>query len=289
MSVRTDLAIESANYASLSHPKLDGVEISSYQKADFEVTSVSVLTHEAAKKLSKPTGKYVTLQNLSNELDSHPQRMIGQVELFAQELRNLAENADSVLVVGLGNESITPDSLGPLVCSQIFATRHIKQLAKGFDTEGLLCVSAIAPGVLGQTGIEAAEIISSIVNFTKPSLVVAVDALACSELSHLGTTVQLSDAGISPGSGVANSRKELSRSSLGVPVIAVGVPTVADMSTIAEGLNVKEIPESFPISGMIVTPRSIDKLIERTARLIALGINRAFQPTLSVEEIISLL
>jgi spore protease len=148
---------------------------------------------------------------------------------------------------------------------------------------GLRQVSVMASGVLGQTGIETAEIIEGLLEKLKPSCVIAVDALACSDISRLGTTIQLSDSGISPGSGVANKRKELSEATLGIPVIAAGVPTVVDMYTIVEGMTGRRAVTEVP--NMMVTPRDVDRLIERSSALISMGINLALHPELSFEDV----
>ena len=193
-----------------------------------------------------------------------------------------------VLVVGLGNAQITPDALGPLTVRQILATRHIPaQLAEQTGLSGLRPVAAIAPGVLGQTGIETGEIILSIVRDLSPAAVVAVDALAAGSPERLGCTIQLSDSGISPGSGVLNARKELSRQSLGVPVLSLGIPTVVDGGTLVCGLlgceDESRVPEEA--RAMMVTPRDVDALIERGAKHLSLALNAALQPQLSLEEI----
>ena len=189
------------------------------------------------------------------------------------------------LVIGLGNNDITPDALGPQAASRVLATRHLREELGSEDEflSGLRQVSVMASGVLGQTGIETAEIIEGLLEKLKPSCVIAVDALACSDISRLGTTIQLSDSGISPGSGVANKRKELSEATLGIPVIAAGVPTVVDMYTIVEGMTGRRAVTEVP--NMMVTPRDVDRLIERSSALISMGINLALHPELSFEDV----
>ena len=208
--------------------------------------------------------------------------------LLAEELRRMLPPEGMVLVVGLGNAQITPDALGPLTVRQILATRHIPaQLAEQTGLSGLRPVAAIAPGVLGQTGIETGEIILSIVRDLSPAAVVAVDALAAGSPERLGCTIQISDSGISPGSGVLNARKELSRQSLGVPVLSLGIPTVVDGGTLVCGLlgceDESRVPEEA--RAMMVTPRDVDALIERGAKHLSLALNAALQPQLSLEEI----
>ena len=203
---------------------------------------------------------------------------------LAEEIRKFIPDGD-ILVVGLGNRDITPDALGAIVSSKVLATRHLaNELGNNMDDfmKSLRRVSTFAGGVLGQTGIETAEIIHSICREIKPAGIIAIDALACSDVSRLGTTIQISDSGISPGSGVANARKELSEKLLGIPVTAIGVPTVIDIHTIIRNFANSE-PENFP--EMMVTSREIDRLIERSAQLIAYGINLALQPSLTPEDV----
>ena len=198
--------------------------------------------------------------------------------------------------MGLGNDNITPDALGPRTIDKIRATRHISaELAKSVGLEGLRMVSALAPGVLGQTGIETGEIIMGVSKSVKPSAVITVDALASRRLSRLGCTVQIADTGVTPGSGVGNARAQINEQTLGVPVIAVGVPTVVDAATLANDLlgdneEDKDLFSKLDGQGadMIVTPREIDLMIDRAAKLLALAINSALQPTLTVEDIMAM-
>ena len=273
---RTDLALERAETIRTEAPLPEGIAVSTKKTSCFEITDVSVTSDGAAKKIEKPKGRYITLET-GSRLDMRPQNFEQSAADLADELRSLMKARGSVLVVGLGNEAITPDSLGPRVISHIFSTRHIKTNAPSLYSSDLGEVCAFAPGVMGQTGIEAGELIKSVCEAVKPSLVVAVDALACSELSHLGKTVQLTDSGISPGSGVLNSRKELSKATLGVPCIAVGVPTIADLGVERQGGE-----------PLMVTPRSVDKLISCSAQLISSALNLALHPGLDLEEIIGL-
>ena len=278
MGARTDLAIES-EINSTENGKLDGISKSVVTKNGLEVTQIKVNDETAAKRLGKPIGTYITLETLSFSLESDPAKFEERVQTLSDELKKLCGETESVLIVGLGNRDITPDRLGVETATQIFATRHIKRLAKEIDTSGLNEVAVISPGVMGQTGIESAETVKAVCEAVKPELVIAIDALACSEVSHLGSTIQLCDTGISPGSGVENARSELSQNMLGTRVIAIGVPTVIDADTISGSNEVK---------GMFVTPRGIDNLITRASRLIAMAINRCLQPSLSLEEITSL-
>ena len=285
MSIRTDLALEATQQLTKTTP-VEGITKNEYQKANLNITEIIVETDSAAQNLDKPKGKYITIQS-ELSLENHPDNFNERVDILAEEINKLCGNKENILVIGLGNKSITPDSLGPDVADQTFATRHIKQLAKDVDTSDLSTVSVIKTGVLGDTGIESSETVRAICDMLKPTVVIAIDALACSEISNLGTTIQLCDTGISPGSGVENARKELSEQTLGAKVIAIGVPTVVDMQTISEYVFGTPAPNK-EMNNMMVTPRSIDKLIMRVSRLIAMGINRAFQPNLSIEDITSL-
>lgn len=291
MGLRTDLALESAQALETAKGEgYAGISRKEYEEAGCKITQIIVETEDAAQALGKPIGEYVTIETQSgHSLDTFPESLDEQVDLIAKEITRLSDAKGEALVIGLGNDDITPDALGPLVAKQIFATRHIsKELSEFEEFKKLRSVAVLAPGVLGKTGIEVAEIVRAVCDKTKPSVVVAVDALACSEVSRLGCTIQLSNTGISPGSGVKNSRKELSKATLNAPVIAVGVPTVVDMHTIVESITGNEYIKS-DFNDMMVTPRSIDKLIDHTAKLISMGINRAFQPDMSIEEITSLI
>lgn len=274
---RTDLALESAQTVNRSEGRLpEGVSQNTKNTDCFEITDIDINGETASTRLGKPVGRYITLEAKA-PLDMRPQNFEQCVTELSKEISALKGDAKCILIAGLGNEDITPDSLGPRVCSHIFATRHIRENAPSLYSEGLGDVCAIAPGVMGQTGIEASEVIKSVCGTVNPDLVITVDALACSELSHLGKTVQLTDTGISPGSGVLNARKELSKKALGVRCVAIGVPTIADM-------NVKD-PSGRTL---MVTPRSVDRLISCSAQLISAAINLSVHPGLELEEIISL-
>lgn len=284
MSARTDLAVEMIDEDAKSLPR--GIKRRLRKSSACMITEITVTNELAGLRIGKPRGRYITIE--TDRFSDEPSDFREQAENIADEITSLLDGKVSDgLVVGLGNSDITPDALGPMVISKTIATRHLKDvLPKGHEFSRLNPVSAIAPGVLGQTGIEAAEIIHSLCDGIKPRFVIAVDALACSDISRLGTTIQLSDSGISPGSGVQNRRKELSETTLGVPVIAIGVPTVVDMHTIVENITGSSPDKHLP--NMMVTPRDVDKLVERTARLISSAINIALQPSLSFEDITAL-
>ncbi len=288
MSIRTDLALESAQQVSLQ-TQLEGVSQlrRSYKNIKLEVTEITVESEKAAHLLKKPEGRYITVESADGHFSSYSDFFDGRVKCIADEIKRLCNIPERVLVVGLGNRAITPDSLGPSVAEKIFATRHIKRLAKDLDTSELSDVAVLTTGVMAQTGVESSAAVKAICNEILPQLVIVIDALACSDLSHLGTTVQLCNTGISPGSGVENARKELSEETLGIPCVAVGVPTVTDMTTIAHTASINPLPEAF--QGMIVTPKTIDNLIIRTSAMIAAAINKVLHPTLTFEEIQSLI
>lgn len=284
MAIRTDLAVEMIDEDAASLP--DGIKRKLRKSSACSITEIIVTNSVAGLRIGKTKGRYITVE--TDRLSANPDDFEEQVANIAAEIISLkGSDRKNVLVAGLGNSDITPDALGPLVISRIIATRHLQnELPEGHYLKKLNHVTAIAPGVLGQTGIEAAEVIRSLCDTVKPDCVIVIDALACSDVSRLGTTIQLTDTGISPGSGVQNRRKELSEITLGIPVIAIGVPTVVDMHTIVE--NITGNPPDKHLPNMMVTPRDVDKLIERAARLIAYSINKAVQPMLTIEDITAL-
>ena len=275
MQNRTDLALEQTEH----QRGQAGFSLTQRGQA-FRITELVIDSDAHGAVIGRGKGRYLTLELPDSAMP--PEQ--AQAEELAAELRGfLPEGA--ALIAGLGNADITPDALGPETASRILATRHLrKELAENDpDTaffRGMRQVSVLANGVLGQTGIETAELIAALRETVSPAFVIAIDALACSDLSRLGTTVQISDAGISPGSGVQNRRAELSERTLGVPVIAVGVPTVVDLHTIVRGAS-ETPPDLSVLPNMMVTPRDIDRLLHRMARLIALSVNLALHPQLS--------
>ena len=278
MELRTDLALESFSADSLP----ENVHLRSRGRA-FSITEIIIDDDSCLETIGKGKGRYITLEGSSLSRFSDDYQLMAQE--LAQELSALLPEGE-VLVVGLGNNDITPDAIGPQAAAKILATRHLRDETdsgeKHFFTT-LRPVSSFAGGVMGQTGIETAEVVRAIAAELRPAAIIAVDALACTDISRLGTTIQLTDTGISPGSGVSNRRQELSEKVMGVPVIAVGVPTVVDMHTIVRSLTGKSINGELP--NMMVTPRDIDRLTERASQLIAFGINLALQPTLSFEDV----
>lgn len=289
MSIRTDLAIEQIDFATEITP--EGVKKEVISLNEIEVTKISITNSNASKNLSKPIGDYVTIQVSS--FNSPSKDFETEIKTIAEVLsKMLADKKREVLVVGLGNQNITPDALGPRAIEYIFATRHISNsLANTIGLNDLNSVSAISTGVLGQTGIETSEIVASIVKKLNPSAVIVIDALAAKSINRLSNTLQITNTGISPGSGVQNKRKALSKETLGVDVIAIGVPTVVDMGTIAldifkNDMDISKISDE--VSTMMVTPREIDLAIEHAAKTIGFAINKALQPNLSLDDIIGL-
>ncbi|MDQ0156024.1 GPR endopeptidase [Robertmurraya andreesenii] len=245
-SVRTDLAVEAREMVIAERKKKDvyeeenisdieGVIIKEREENDIKVSLVEI-TEEGANAIGKKPGKYLTLEVIGiRQQDTELQEKVQ--ETFAQEfahfLKQLGIKEDaSCLVVGLGNWNVTPDALGPQVCENLLVTRHLYELQPESVEEGYRPVSAIAPGVMGLTGIETSDIILGVVEKTKPDFVIAIDALASRSIERVNSTIQISDTGIHPGSGVGNKRKELSKGTLGIPVIAIGVPTVVDAVSI---------------------------------------------------------
>ena len=273
MPNRTDLAVES--YEESEKSRIDGVTV---EETD-AVTTVRVLNENGAEALGKPVGKYVTLRVKSfvNDTDIFD----GRLDEFAKVLRSvLPEKMTSVLVAGLGNRNITADALGPKTNDYVLSTRHIVDELKstaGFD--GLFCVSCVETGVLGETGIETAEIIKGIAQQIRPSCIIAVAALAASSMERLGTTVQFSDSGISPGSGVGNHRHEISLKTLGVPVVSVGIPTVVSTAVFS---SAQDGADAY------VTPREIDRITEQGAKLIGMGINACLHRNITHKDLYAL-
>lgn len=270
MPYRTDLALESVS----EMPESSGI-IQQQRGNYFQITEIQITDSEAGKMLDKPEGRYITLtgESLSGFSEHYPE----MTEEFAQELKNLLPETGLIFIAGLGNPQITPDALGVRVTEKIIATRHLQKELACEDEDflkQLRPVSTLAGGVLGQTGIESAELIQAVCEKIHPSAVIAVDALACTAPERLGRTIQIADTGISPGSGVSNHRTALNRETLGIPVIGIGVPTV---------INTKYLAEHAP--DMTVAPRDIDRLITQAAHLIGCGINLAVQPDMSYADI----
>lgn len=306
---RTDLADERTDIFkknnNLVKENIDGIETNVRNNENIKITEIKVVNDNGANAIGKPIGNYITID--INKLKVATDEEIKKYgDTLAEELKKLIEKhaakQDEILVVGLGNIYVTPDSLGPKVVNELDITRHILKYMPEVLEEGTRSVSAIAPGVLGTTGIETLEIIKGIVENTHPKLIIVIDALASRSIERISSSVQLADTGIVPGAGVGNTRKELSEKTLKVPVIAMGIPTVVESAVLVNDClnlfieklqneaksndylnnlknkdNYEEIKEALIPNdyNMIVTPKEIDELIENMKDVVARGINYA--------------
>jgi len=295
--IRTDLAVET------SEKRPDGKEISGLfvekekRGEDITITKVRIETQKAAKTMGKPRGTYISIEaDQMMEEDNDYHREIS--EIFSEQLKNFLPKQyqkKKILVIGLGNREVTPDALGPKVIDQLFITRHLLEEFGKYMVELEECcsISGIVPGVMAQTGMETVEILQGVVAQTKPDIVIAVDALAARSIKRLNRTIQITDTGIIPGSGVGNYRNAITKEHLGIPVIAVGIPTVVDAATIVAdfctGLmeNKQELEEmEETVRGMIppklnamyVTSKDIDEAVNRLSYTISEGLNMTFVP-----------
>ena len=287
---RTDLALEAKELwqeGAKGAGSLPGVRAREGRREGIPVDVVEILDEEGARALGKPRGRYVTLT-----LDGAARRAEGS---FAQSVRAVAGELSDllagvpegalILVAGLGNRAITPDAVGPLVHENVLVTRHlVDQVPQHFGW--MRPVASLAAEVLGNTGVESGELVRAVCEKLSPACVIAVDALASRSVPRLCRTVQLSDTGISPGAGVGNRRQALDRDSLGVPVVAVGVPTVVEASTLAADLlGDAPLPQLGAEGHLLVTPKDIDSQVAGLARIIGYGISLALQPGLSIEDL----
>ncbi|MBQ5346922.1 MAG: GPR endopeptidase [Ruminococcus sp.] len=294
MERRTDLAVEARELAGAD---VQGVEHYERKENGLDISRLYVKSHQASVKLKKEVGTYITIDvpAMTDNFLSSDER----IETIANEIRRLLPVNGLVLVCGLGNIEITPDALGPKTVSRVLATRHIKgEIARSTGLNTLRPVAVMSPGVTGQTGIETFEYIESIIRKVRPTAVVVVDALASRRLSRLGCTLQISDTGISPGAGVQNHRQKITYDTVGIPVIAVGVPTVVDAVTlVSDLLDVDDEKTSYRLNDMlspdnrkmVVTPKEIDLLIDRASRLISLSLNVALHKNVDVNLIEALM
>jgi len=310
---RTDLALEAREMLSRKVSEdIPGVIVETVEDGEIITTSVSITTPEAQSAMGKGQGKYITIEAQGLRYKNTPlQEQV--MKVLAKELVGMAElSKDAViLVIGLGNRNITPDALGPRAVEKIVVTRHLQEMLSPELKGGVRSVCAIAPGVLGITGMETVEIVQGIVNKIKPDLVIAIDALAAASSRRVLTTVQLANTGISPGSGVGNKRFGLTKESLGVPVIAIGVPTVVHATTIAiDTIDTLQEHASFgryfksmehlsdadrrtivsqvlpeALGDLMVTPKEVDRFIEDIGVVVAGGINQAMHPHIDYENI----
>ena len=292
---RTDLAIEAKELWAESAAEttaLSGVKAETFNCHGYDVTRVQILNRKGEEALNKPQGTYVTVElgTLIRREEDAFRRGVAALGAQLRPLLGLREN-DSVLVVGLGNRAITPDAIGPLAAKHTLATRHlVEQVPEHFG--GFRRVTVVQTGVLGTTGMESAEVVCAIAARLQPDTIIAVDALASRKLSRICRTVQISDTGIAPGSGVGNARARLCRETLGAPVIAVGVPTVVDAGTLAADL-MEEAGRGAVASdafgafggGMIVTPKEIDTQVADLSKLLGYALNCALHEGLTVEDV----
>ena len=289
---RTDLAIELSEGMAQTN---QGMQCLTQQLEDgIEYTQISIHTPEAAKRLHRPQGRYFSLQWTGME-DKSKEQLHGFARCGAKMLCEIMdwEGVGCVLAVGLGNRSITPDAYGPHVCDTLFVTRHLQQELPGILGEGYRQLCAIVPGVMGMTGIQTAETVRGVCRQLKPDLVVAIDALASEQTERIGAVLQVSDVGITPGSGFGNAPCAIDRAYLEVPVLALGVPTVTYASVIARGLfdrtlgkyagTLDKLLARTPGSEMIVTPKHIDVLVKKAALATAMAVNMAVHPGFDAE------
>ncbi len=288
-NVRTDLALEAKESFAEDDVEIRGVRIEEAADEEREIytTIVRIETENGARIMGKPVGTYITLEapNMSSEDEDYHREVSEELAKHIRALTGAGEK--NVLVVGLGNREVTPDALGPDVISNLHITRHIaKEYGKASLDEKASLVSAVVPGVMAQTGMETLEILRGIVRETAPQLVIAIDALAARSTRRLNRTIQITDTGINPGSGVGNHRDGINADTLGVPVIAIGVPTVVDAATIVNDtmeqlVDTKEKRQTIRekisphLNTMFVTPKDIDETLKRVSYTISEGLNLA--------------
>lgn len=313
-SINVDLALEAREIVQgQTGQEIPGVRVDRETYNHASVTIVVIKEKSAEAVMGKPVGTYITIE--APEIGGREPVVHHEIGLVVAEMLSRLINLpqpSNILIVGLGNWNATPDSLGPKVVSQTMVTRHIFHYAPQELQPGMRSVSALAPGVLGITGIETAEIIKGVVDRIKPDLVIAIDALAAKNVARIATTIQIANTGINPGSGVGNQRLGINYESLGVPVIAIGVPTVVHGAVIAQDTieqfmeQLKTNPSLYKLYSMMnpnvaqeviqkvlepfggrlmVTPKEIDDLIERTAKIVAGGITKALHPNLPQDQV----
>ena len=307
--IRTDLALETQEKMQEDHVELKGVRfLEEKLSPNLTVSTVVIETENGAKTMGKPKGTYITIEaaDMDEEDEDYHREVSEQLARVIRQLVRLQKESLSVLIAGLGNREVTPDALGPYVADHLNITRHvIREYGRyALHDQRMRLVSAIVPGVMGQTGMETVEIVKGIVKETKPDLVIAIDALAARNTKRLNRTIQVADTGIQPGSGVGNHRSAICQETLGIPVIAIGVPTVVDAATIVndsmenliqaletsealrgvglvlQGYNAAEKYElvkeliSPHLNGMFVTPKDIDDTVRRISRIVCDAINQ---------------
>ena len=276
MNIRTDMALEAHELSRGEAPEIDGVKVEKKSYGKITRTVVDIINDKGAKAIGKQTGRYITIDapDLKYSLDDYEK----VCQLLSEDIKKMC-NGKTTLVVGLGNRAITPDALGCAVVDELVITSHIKKHMPEALDESYSSVSAIAPGVMGTTGIETLEIVKGVTEKVNPDTIIAVDALAGADIKRVCTSIQIADTGIAPGSGIGNNRDGLNEQSLGVKVIAIGVPTVIA----AELISGNSLPEEF--SSVMVTTKDIDLVIERMSKTVANGINMALHKNISFREI----
>lgn len=311
-NIHTDLALEEKERFESDHVEVQGVTVEETydEEREIRITKVKIETEKGARTMGKPVGTYITMEapNMAVADEEYHREISEELAKYIKELIKIKKEDYAVLVVGLGNRQVTPDALGPHVADNLAVTRHIvKEYGKyAMGEETAHMTSAIVPGVMAQTGMETLEIVKGIVGEAKPDLVIAVDALAARNSKRLNRTIQIADTGINPGSGVGNHRNGINKDTIGVPVIAIGVPTVVDAATIVndtmenliaaletsetlkgvgvvlQGYNATEKYElikkliSPHLNGMFVTPKDIDETIRQIGYTISEGLNLLF-------------
>ena len=305
---RTDLALERRDiYKKINKiEEIEGIESTEEEiNENLKVSRVKITNQKGAESIGKPIGNYITIDVKKLKVAGE-EEIQKTAETLSSELKKIidmhTDKQGDILIVGLGNIYVTPDALGPKVINEIDVTRHIIKYLPQYIDEGTRPVSAISPGVLGTTGIETVEILKGIVDNIKPKLLVVIDALASRSIERISSTIQISDTGIVPGAGVGNTRQEISQNTLGIPVVAIGIPTVVELATlVSDGIDIfidrlqekaesneylnklqendkyEEVKEALNVGeyNMIVTPKEIDDLIENMKDIVARGINFA--------------
>lgn len=316
-NIRTDLASEAYELLTEAAQEIAGVDVCKDKHDSVQITRVEIKTEEAQAKMGKPIGNYITME-IPDTKTADQEEFNSACHALSDEIKKLVNlnEKTNILVVGLGNWNVTPDALGPQVVSKLMVTRHLLEYIPEHVEEGIRPVCAISPGVLGITGMETGEIIRGVVDKIKPDLVIAVDALAARSMNRISTTIQLCDTGIAPGAGVGNKRKALNEETLGIPVIAIGVPTVIDAATITadtlqtvmnEMLNSVQKESEFyrqlssldrdeqytlakealssNMNDFIVTPKEVDHMIDKISKIVANGINLALHENINLNDI----
>ncbi|MBO8433711.1 MAG: GPR endopeptidase [Tyzzerella sp.] len=316
-SIRTDLAIEARE--NIDSKEVDGVKTIQKDYKSCTITHVEILNENGSETLGKPIGNYITIESTKmreNDIESH-EDIIKKCSEYIKKLIDMNDvKPKNTLVVGLGNRYVTPDALGPKTVSKVLVTRHIMDTVSDDINGSVSPVCAVSPGVMGVTGIETGDIIKGITERIKPDLIIAIDALAARRFSRINATIQMSDIGIIPGAGVGNKRMALNKETLGVPVIAIGVPTVVDAGTLVndtmdrilgqmieyaeEGTDIYKTLQSLDheekyklitdiltpyAENMFVTPKEVDAVIDRLSNIIGNAINISLHDGITTEDI----